>query len=213
MTAALPDDVRRVFDAFITTEYTTVDAHGQPITWPVTPYHHVEAGCVDVTTGLGYPKKARDAAREPKVALLFSDPTGSGLDDPPVVLVQGIATVDDADLEANRRRYLEDVRRKIPQAAKRLPPDWVQRRWLLWYVARIYLHVRPERVYRWPAGDLSAEPELLDAHLEEVRSGHSEEPDVGPTAPPAAASGATAWDGRLAELGARHPTAVLSWRA
>src|SRR3569623_319059 len=99
MTATLPDDVRRVFDAFITTEFTTVDEKGQPITWPVTPYHHVEAGCGDVTTGLGYPKKARDAARNPKVALLFSDPTGSGLTDPPAVLVQGTARVDDENLE------------------------------------------------------------------------------------------------------------------
>src|SRR4051795_1199765 len=105
MTAALPDDVRRVFDAFITTEYTTVDAHGQPITWPVTPYHHRENGCIDVTTGLGYPKKAWDARANPKVALLFSDPTGSGLDGAPMVLVQGVADVDDRDLDANRERY------------------------------------------------------------------------------------------------------------
>src|SRR3954449_8173194 len=137
MTATLPDDVRRVFDAFITTEYTTVDAHGQPITWPVTPYHHPEAGCVDVTTGLGYPKKARDAERNPKVSLLFSDPTGSGIADPPVVLVQGTAIVDDADVAANPRRYLEDIGPKIPAAAKRLPPGLVLRRRFLWFFAGV----------------------------------------------------------------------------
>src|SRR3954465_4011219 len=98
MAATPPDDVRRVFDAFITTEYTTVDAHGQPITWPVTPYHHTEAGCVDVPTGLRSPKKAPDPQRHPKVSLLFADPTGSGIADPPVVLVQGTAIVDDADV-------------------------------------------------------------------------------------------------------------------
>jgi hypothetical protein len=168
---------------------------------------------VDVTTGLGYPKKARDAERNPKVSLLFSDPTGSGIADPPVVLVQGIAIVDDADVAANHRRYLEDIGRKMPAAAKRLPPDWVQRRWFLWYFARIYVHVRPERVYRWPAGDPTAEPELLDTHMEEVRSGHVEDAEVVPEAPPAAVSGAAAWDGRLAELGTRYRTAVLSWRA
>ena len=36
MTASLPQDVQDVFDRFITTEYTTVDRRGQPITWPVT---------------------------------------------------------------------------------------------------------------------------------------------------------------------------------
>src|SRR3954453_7550752 len=142
MTATLPDDVRRVFDAFITTEYTTVDAHGQPITWPVTPYHHREAGCVDVTTGLGYPKKARDAERNPKVSLLFSDPTGSGIADPPVVLVQGTAIVDDADVAANHRRYLEGLGREMPAAAQRLAPDWGPPRWFLWYFSRVVFPVR-----------------------------------------------------------------------
>ena len=39
MTASLPTDVQAVFDRFITTELTTVDRSGQPITWPVTPYY------------------------------------------------------------------------------------------------------------------------------------------------------------------------------
>ena len=42
-----------------------------------------------------------------------------------------------------------------------------------WYYTRIYVKVRPERVFVWPDGDLSKPPELHDAHLEEVRSGHS----------------------------------------
>src|SRR5687768_15063890 len=72
MTAtSLPAHVCEVFDRFVTTEYTTIDRRGQPITWPVTPYHHREEGCVDITTGLGYPKKAYDARANAKVALLF----------------------------------------------------------------------------------------------------------------------------------------------
>src|SRR5436190_10374313 len=98
MTASLPAEVQAVFDRFITTEYTTVDRRGQPITWPVTPYYAPGAEAIDITTGLGYPKKANDAAENPKVSLLFSDPTGSGMNDPPTVLVQGTAAVDDRDL-------------------------------------------------------------------------------------------------------------------
>jgi hypothetical protein len=37
MTATLPAEVQQVFDRFITTEYTTIDRRGRPITWPVTP--------------------------------------------------------------------------------------------------------------------------------------------------------------------------------
>ena len=47
-----------------------------------------------------------------------------------------------------------------------------------WYLTRIYIHVRPERIYVWGDGDPSREPRLFDAHMEEVRSGHDEEPDA-----------------------------------
>jgi hypothetical protein len=62
-------------------------------------------------------------------------------------------------------------------------------------------------VYVWPEGDFSAEPTLYGAHVEEVRSGHSEEPEV-PKAP--ATGGAVPWDDRMRELGDRHQTAVVS---
>jgi hypothetical protein len=207
MTATLPGELREVFDRFVTTEYVTVDQHGHPIAWPVTPYHHAEAGCIDVSTGLGYPKKARDAEAEPRVALLFSDPTGSGLERPPMVLVQGIAAVDDRDLEANRARYERESAEKLPGAQAGQPPGFL-RRFFLWYYARIYVHVRPERVFAWPGGDLSAEPYVYDAHLEEVRSGRDELPDEPHPAPE---GGRRAWDERIDELGAGdYPTAVLA---
>ena len=79
MTASLPEAVRECFSRFITTEYTTIDSRQQPITWPVTPYYTPGGPTIDLTTGLGYPKKADDAKRNPRVALLFSDPTGSGV--------------------------------------------------------------------------------------------------------------------------------------
>lgn len=155
MTASLPGDVQGVFQRFITTEYTTIDRSGQPITWPVSPYYEPGGACIDVTTGLGYPKKASDARTNPLVALLFSDPTGSGIADAPMVLVQGTADVDDRDLDANRRRYVREASAKLPAITKMMPPDAIQKR-MSWYFARLYVHVRPERVYAWPRGDLSA---------------------------------------------------------
>jgi hypothetical protein len=207
MTASLPGDVQAVFGQFVTTEYTTVDRHGQPITWPVTPYYSPGDPCIDVTTGLGYPKKANDARANPLVALLFSDPTGSGLDDPPMVLIQGAATVDDADLEANTRRYARESAEKLPGAAKLQPPGPLKKL-LGWYYTRIYVHVRPERIYVWPKGDIGIEPQLFDTHMEEVRSGHSEEPARYHAQPE---GGMSAWDPRIGELGTRYATAVLSF--
>src|SRR5215217_9344340 len=114
MTATLPPEVQQVFDRFVTTEFTTIDRAGQPITWPLTPYYRSGDPCIDVTTGLGYPKKAKDALANPKVALLFSDPTGSGIEGSPQVLVQGIAEVDDRDLVHNRERYTRESVEKLP---------------------------------------------------------------------------------------------------
>jgi hypothetical protein len=206
MTATLPTEVQQVFDRFITTEYTTVDANGQPITWPVTPYYKPGDPCVDISTGLGYPKKAEDARRNPHVSLLFSDPTGSRLERPPAVLVQGTARVDDADLEANRERYARESLEKLPETKDMYPPKFVQRLFQ-WYFARIYVKVRPERVYVWDEGDFGREPQLFGSHIDEVRSGHSEEPEI-PL--PGTTGGSTPWDDRLRELGRKYETAVLS---
>jgi len=206
VTASLPPDVQAVFDRFITAELTTVDHVGQPITWPVTPYYAPGESRIDVTTGLGYPKKANDARANPLVALLFSDPTGSGLGEPPMVLVQGSAQVDDLDLQANRERYARESAQKLPEASVLRAPDPIKR-FLGWYYNRIYIHVRPERIYVWPDGDISGEPALYDTHMEEVRSGHSEEPPRFHANPH---GGVSDWNQRIREIGTRYPTAVLS---
>lgn len=175
MTSTLPPEVRAAFEGFITCEYTTIDARQQPITWPVTPYYSQGAATIDITTRIGAPKMANDARRNPRVSLLFSDPTGFAGAGTARVLVQGTADVDDRDLDANR-----DVK------------------------------VRPERVFVWPGGDATRPPEILDARLEEVRSGHIEEP-LAPHAGPS--GGDPAWDPRIEQLGERHREAVLSWVA
>jgi hypothetical protein len=207
VTHGLPAEVQQVFERFVTTEYTTIDKSGQPIAWPVTPYYKPGDACISVTTGLGYPKKADDAARNPYVSLLFSDCTGAGMDDAPMVLVQGIADVDDRDLDANRERYWQESGEKLP-ATKALHPPAFIRKSLGWYYTRIYVHVRPERVYVWPNANPEEEPQLLDSHLEEVRSGHDEEPE---NPPPPPSERPPVWDSRLDALGSRtYPTAVLS---
>jgi hypothetical protein len=209
MTASLPPEVRQTFERFITTEYTTVDRAGQPITWPVTPYYSEGGGSIDVTTGLGYPKKADDAEQNPRVSLLFSDPTGSGLERPPSVLVQGTAEVDYRDLRANRDRYARESTAKLPATKEMMPPKFLQSAFD-WYFTRIYVLVRPERVYLWNGGDFGAEPQLFDSRMEEVRSAHSAEPPIEPVPP---SGSPPVWDERLEELGRRHQTAVLSYRA
>jgi hypothetical protein len=209
MTATLPQEVRDAFGRFVTCEFTTIDARQQPIAWPVTPYYSPGAQTIDTTTGLGYPKKANDARRNPHVSLLFSDPTGSGIESGIQVLVQGTAEVDDRDLEANRERYERESTAKLGNArAVRLPR--ILHGVFGWYVNRIYIKVRPERVFVWPAGELTQPPEVHGSHMEEVHSGHSEEP-LEAHEPPT--GGALTWDERVEALGHRYTTAVLAWVA
>jgi hypothetical protein len=206
MTGTLPQDVRDTFKRFVTCELTTVDARRQPITWPVTPYYEQGGPTIDVTTGLGYPKKADDARAHPSVSLLFSDSTGSGLQQPINVLVQGTASIDDEDLKANAERYMRESGEKLPATKKMNPPKPI-RGLFSWYYARMYIKVRPERVFVWHGADLAQEPEILGSHLEEVRSGHSEEPPEEHGRP---AGGAPAWDKRM-EFLAEQDSGVLSW--
>lgn len=204
MIDSLPPDARATFERFVTCEYTTIDAAGQPIAWPVFPYYKKGRSCIDVTTGLGYPKKANDARANPKVSLLFSYRKGSGLEEPPMVLVQGYADVDDSDLAANSERCLADTKEKYPSLMKFTPPKPV-RNLFNWYFTRIYIHVTPETVYVWDKGDTSAEP---------IRFGHSAvqpEESGRSISNGAIENRPTVWDDRLNELGSRYPTAVLSY--
>ncbi|HEX7298748.1 MAG TPA: hypothetical protein VF257_07055 [Solirubrobacteraceae bacterium] len=73
---------------------------------------------------------------------------------------------------------------------------------------RAAIRVRPERVYVWPGADLDAEPALYDARVEEVRSAHNAEPEVGHPPPE---GGPPEWDARLDALGSTHATAVLAF--
>src|ERR687892_115496 len=113
----------------------------------------------------------------------------------------------DEACEPTPRRYEREMADKLP-ALHALAPTGPLKRFFSWYYDRIYLSVRPERVYVWPSGELEAEPTLYDAHVEEVRSGHNEEPEEG-HAPPE--GGMDVWDPRLDRLGREDPTAVLAF--
>lgn len=154
-TGALPNEVHTVFAYFVSCEYASLTRTGAPVTWPVIPY--VGDHTLDVTAGLAFPSMAERARRDPRVALLCSSPVDSGLERAPTVLVQGLATVRDRDLQANTDRYLEVASHKL-RAAYGAVPD-VALRWLLdWYRPRICIEVTPLAVTWWPAGLLDRVP-------------------------------------------------------
>ncbi|GAA1142037.1 hypothetical protein GCM10009630_45760 [Kribbella jejuensis] len=178
--SVLPSAVLPIVERAITCEYASLTRSGAPITWPLTPYHDSGTATIDVSTGLTYPAKAERARHDPRVALLFSDPTGSGLSDAPVVLVQGLATVRDADLQANTDLYLRRVLQKMPQAVTGQP--WVVVRRQRWYWSRVWIEVTPLRILWWPGGRLDLEPLRWEAPAD-VTAPPSDPAPEGPASP------------------------------
>jgi hypothetical protein len=154
--AGWPDPLLPVFDRAVTVEYTSLTRAGEPIMTPLTPFLGEDMRTLDVSTGLTYPAKAERARRNSKVCLLFSDPVGSELDAPPVVLVQGLATVRDSDIQANTDRYVRLSVQKLPAAYKGMPRFLL--RTLNAYFARIWIQVTPTRMWWWPSKSLDDQP-------------------------------------------------------
>jgi hypothetical protein len=157
----LPAEVLSLLERAVTVDYTSLTRAGAPVMVPVTPYLSDDRRTLDVSTGLAYPTKAERARRNAKVSLLFGDPVGSGLERPPVVLVQGLATVRDTDLQANTDRYVRLAMAKFP-AAYRGQPRFLLRR-VAWYFARIWVQVTPTRIWWWDGKDLAGEPGIWTA--------------------------------------------------
>ncbi len=145
----------------ITVEFASLTRKGQPVTVPTTPYVNPSGQTIDVSTGLTYPAKAERARRDPRVCLLFADPVGSGLSGPPVVVVQGLATVRDSDLQANTDRYVRLSLQKLPDATKGQPRFALRR--LAWYYARIWIEVTPLHVRWWRSRHLEEPPRTWNA--------------------------------------------------
>ncbi len=200
---AWPAEIRGILANAVTTEFTSLTRGGAPITTPVTPYIGDTGLTLDVSTGLTYPAKAERARRNPRVCLLYADPVGTGLDSPPVVLVQGLATVRDRDLQANTDRYIRLSTAKLP-AATRGSPKMALRR-MPWYFARIWIEVTPTRILWWPGRDLATAPH-------EWRAPEGTVAPPSDPAPPGGQPGAwlappTEWDGVT-----RHALSEMSLR-
>lgn len=152
----LPDEVVAVVERSITVEYASLTKSGAPITYPVTPYVHPDGMTLSISTGLTYTSKADRARNNPHVGLLYSDSTGSGIDDAPVVLVFGHGVVRDGDLQGNTDRYVKLSAIKVPSSSAM--PAFIRQR-MPFYYARIWIEVLPLRVLYWRKGDMQSEPQ------------------------------------------------------
>jgi hypothetical protein len=163
----LPPEVEAVLRAFRTCEFTTLARDGTPISWPTLPFYDEERGRVLITTSIGLPQKVFNVRRDPRVSLLFSDPTASGLVAPPAVLIQGDAEAPDE--VATEIRGFEDALRQVYErqpASAAYGRNRLTRRLFDWYYMRLLIWVTPRRVVFWPEGDFSRAPKEVEvAHV------------------------------------------------
>jgi pyridoxamine 5'-phosphate oxidase-like protein len=158
----LPSDVHAVLAGFVTCEVATLGRDETPLAWPAVPLLLPERGQVLLTTTIGFPAKAANIRRDPRVSLLYSDPTGSGLESPPSVLVQGTATVSDSVVTWNDDLGRHWRRVRAVQPSSRLFSSPAVRWFLDWYFMRLLIHVSVRRVSWWPGGDTSRPPTVWE---------------------------------------------------
>jgi hypothetical protein len=160
----LPKEVEAVLREFRACEFTTLSRDGIPITWPTSARYQPEQRRFLLTTSIGLPQKAYNIRRNPRVALLFSDPTGSGLGAAPRVLVQGTAVVPDkilTSVDGLEDYWRETIFRRQPASAM-ISGNPLMRRLMDWYYMRLVIYVTPRKISWWAAGAFEQAPQILE---------------------------------------------------
>jgi hypothetical protein len=165
--AVLPPEVEDVFEEFSTCEMSTLARDGTPITWPTLPFWYSDEKRFTITTSIALAQKALNVRRNPRVSLLFSNPTASGIENPPAVLVQGEAEAPD-EIETSVAGFEEELRK----ASRRQPASLasgsnpISRYLMDWYFMRLMIYVTPRRILWWPGADFWRKPfELRMDHV------------------------------------------------
>jgi hypothetical protein len=167
----IPSEVEEVFQNFFTCEFTTLGKNHQPVSWPIFPLFWAARMKFALLTPIGLAKKAANIRRNPRVSLLFSNPTGSELADPPAVLVQGQAAVSEqiltslSDYDPDLLLLLKQHARKLLQrqpAVGLYMLNPITRYLMDWYFMRLLITITPQSISWWPAGDFSRPPNQVE---------------------------------------------------
>ncbi|MCX8172826.1 MAG: pyridoxamine 5'-phosphate oxidase family protein [Archaeoglobaceae archaeon] len=162
----IPKWVEEIFEKYLTAEFTYIDGE-TPRTVAVLPYYDPEKRSIIVTTSPAFYKKVECVKRNPKVSILFSNPKFSGVERYAVVLVQGSAEVDEDIVKNIGYMYQLMINQKdcwkktvLLKMAEELTSP-IFERLMDWYLLRIIIEIKPERILIWPDGNLDKSPEML----------------------------------------------------
>lgn len=162
----IPEEVEAVFRDFLSCELSTCAMDGTPVTWPIEPLYQPEKGRFLVTTSIGLAQKAFNIRRNPNISMLFSNSTGSGLSDPPAVLIQGNAQVSDEIKVAFTGDLAEFglVAFRRQPAAELYSNNPLMRYLFDWYYMRLVISVTPRRILWWDHADFSLKPNEMEVN-------------------------------------------------
>lgn len=161
-----PPEIEQIILNYRTCEFTTLTKNQTPSTHPVTAWYQPGADHITITTSIGFPHKIDNIRRNPRVALLFSNPTGSGLPSGGAVMIQGDATPDD---HLTVVEGLEDFWQRMfawQPRSKAYHKTKLSRYLFDWYYIRVQISVTPRRVLYWPTADMTYAPQEMAFNAE-----------------------------------------------
>lgn len=169
------DDVHDVLADVRVVEMSVLDRNGIPSTRPMASAWLPDDGQVVITTPLAYPQKVLNLRRDNRVALLYSDFTGTGLTGRQDVLVRGTASAPDVvATPQDLPRYWQELFRKSPGMVEEFATD-ESRSAMDWYYWRLPILVTPNSVEEirhlpeggngesWPPQGASVAEQVADA--------------------------------------------------
>jgi hypothetical protein len=152
----VPAVVGAVVREFRSCEFSTLARDGTPVTWPTMPFFDPTNRRFLITCSIGLAQKAFNVRRDGRVAMLFSNPTGSGLASSPLVLIQGDAEAPE-DLTPLAEGFMDRAQLVFERQPVGITMIGVMpgpiRKLVDWYGWRIFIHVRPRRIRWWSDGD------------------------------------------------------------
>ncbi|RIK09917.1 MAG: pyridoxamine 5'-phosphate oxidase [Acidobacteria bacterium] len=159
----LPEWVLDSIDAYTTGELTTAAKSGYPSTFPVAVAFDRPAGILVTTTSVGFPAKAANIRRDPRVGITMGYTVSSSDSGAGAVHIQGRAEADDRDFDMNlmslaRYPSLTEIQPGLKRRMRN--PRW--RKLYQGYLTRVIITITPERVLAWRDPECGDEPEVFE---------------------------------------------------
>lgn len=153
----LPNDVEELLQAALVAELTVIDAHGQPVTYPLIPLY--DGTHVYMHSSVLFSKKLEHIKRNPRVSVTITDPVAAPVEPFRRATIQGDARVIEDDLHSGWEKSILPLWvEKEPMIAKLVKQRFAMP--LFW--ERAVIQIVPRRVLLWNDGRTQSEPKVFE---------------------------------------------------